>query len=90
MGLEVLEMVMAIEEKFSIRVRDETLERLHTVGRMREEFVRRMVEAGARDTPLLRAQVWDGIVQVIYEHAGIAPKDVKPESRWVPDISESG
>jgi hypothetical protein len=90
MGLDVVEMVIAIEQKFRIRIPDETWGRLWTVGQTRDEFVRRMVEAGARDTSTLRAHVWDGIVQIIQQQMRIPPETVKPESRWVPDICRDG
>jgi len=90
MGLDVLELVMAMEGKFQVRIPDEAAARLLTVGQTRDELVRLLIEAGARDTPALRTRVWDGMVEIIKDQMGIAPQDVSPEARWVPDISDSG
>lgn len=90
MGLDVLEMAMAIEKKFQIRIPDETWARLRTVGETHDEVVRILQSRGAHDVPELRATIWDGITRIIEKHMGIPVDEVRPDSRWYPDIAPGG
>jgi acyl carrier protein len=90
MGLDIVEMVIAIEQRFQLRFPDELATRLLTVGQTRDEVVRVLVARGKLDTALLRASVWDALVQIIVEQMRLEPEDIRPESRWIPDISDTG
>ena len=90
MGLESVEIVMAIEDHFGVSIPDEQASRIITVRDMQDEVVRLLVLRGQADTPQLRDQVYNDIVQITAEQMGMDPFLIKPDSTWVGDITTHG
>jgi len=90
MGLDTVEILMEIEERFNVSVPDDLAGGIETVGQMRDEVVRLLVAAGREESAELRQEVWDGIVAATAEVMVMDPALIRPESTWVGDITKYG
>jgi hypothetical protein len=73
MGLDIVELVMAVEEGFGIDIADEEAERIVTVGDLRDAILRRL----KNPDPF---RVWDALCEMIAESAGVLRTQIKPET----------
>ncbi len=84
MGLDIVEMVMAVEDEFGIEIPNDEAEQSTTVALL-FECVRRRVEpnvpAGNFSGPL-----WDRYVTVVGRALGFAPEQLRPSARFVQDL----
>jgi uncharacterized membrane protein len=90
MGLEGVELVMAAESEFGIRITDEAAQRVRTVGEF-HDLVRSLVEMEGR--PELRARtdldqhLWSRVQILASTHGyGVPPAKVTRETRFVEDL----
>jgi acyl carrier protein len=80
MGLDIVEMVMAVERTFGFEIPDTDAGKLRTVGDL-HTYIREHV-TGAADDP----ELWERLVDVIARESG-APRDrIRPESSFVEDL----
>lgn len=90
MGLEMVELVMDIEDRFGVDILDHQASTIETVGQMQDVIVELLIAKGQADRPELRDEVWHGIVEIVADQMGIDRSQIKPESRWVGDITKDG
>ncbi len=77
MGLDSVEIVMAIEDEFGITIPDEQAQDCHTVG----ELIEIVWSIGPSDDRSYR-EVKNRIRSMVAEQMGLRLRDVRPESTW--------
>lgn len=90
MGLETVEILMEIEDEFSISIPDQLASRSLTVGDTHRLIVDMLVAKGAVRSPMLETDAWERLVKIVTDYTGIKLEAVRPESRWIPDITKYG
>jgi hypothetical protein len=90
MGLDLVEIVMEIEDEFQISIPDDVAQNMLTVGDTFRDVVDMLVAKGSAHTPELEAHVWRRLVVIVSEQMQMDPEEIKPESRWIPDITDTG
>jgi hypothetical protein len=84
MGLDIVEMVMAVEDEFGIEIPNEEAEQSTTVGLL-FECVRRRVEPDA-PAGSFTGPAWDRYLAVVARELGFAPEQLRPSARFVQDL----
>jgi acyl carrier protein len=84
MGLDTVELVIAVEETFVIEIPDAEAERLYAVGLLHSFIVSEMGRLGrpAVDPERIYATLRD----LICKHLGVKPEAVVPEAEFVRDL----
>jgi hypothetical protein len=90
MGLDTLEILMDVEDEFHISIPDQIASNSITVGDTHRVIVGMLVEKGAVRSPELEADVWRRLVIIVSEQMRMKPQAIRPESRWIPDITKYG
>ena len=90
MGLDTVEILMEIEDEFGISVPDQVASNSLTVGDTHRIIVDMLVAKGAVRSAELEADAWQRLVTIVTEQMRIEPEIVRPESRWIPDITKYG
>jgi acyl carrier protein len=85
MGLDTVEIVIAVEEEFAIEIPDSEADKMERVGDM-HSFVVRMLQQCAEPTVVDEAQVWDRLREIIVEQLGVRPEDVTPTAHFIHDL----
>ncbi len=87
MGLDSVELVMAIEKEFDIEIPDEKAAKLDTVGKL-YQYVIENYNTVPSDTERLtfEAEVWERVKKVIVYQLGIKPEQVTKEASFVYDL----
>jgi hypothetical protein len=49
-----------------------------------------LVAKGRERSAELEQEVWNGLIRIVTEQMGIKPEVVRPESRWIGDITKHG
>jgi len=83
MGLDSVELVMAIEEEFDIDIPDGDAEKIQTVGDMQRqvlETLRQLGETPDADSGLSKLR------KITVNQIGVRPEQVRPEARWIEDL----
>lgn len=83
MGLDTVELVMAVEEEFGIEIPNEVAMRLVSVGGMQDYIVQTLQ---ARSTPVDEQDVWTRLRAPIVYQLGVRPDEVKREAEFVRDL----
>ncbi len=81
---------MEIEDEFDISIPDQVASNTLTVGDTHRVIVDMLVAKGAVPSPELETDAWQRLVKIVTEQMGVKPEDVRPESRWIPDITKYG
>jgi acyl carrier protein len=87
MGLDTVELVMAIEEEFGMQIPNEEAAGLETVGKL-SSYVQRRLERD-RGRPLdgrERAAVWERVKAIVVEQLGVEPERVTEDADIVRDL----
>lgn len=84
MGLDTVELLIAVEKRFSITVPNEIAARLSTVGQMHQFVVEQLQQKGSLG--LGRDEVYVILTDVICHHLGVDREDVTPEAHFVYDL----
>ena len=84
MGLESVEIVMAVEEEFGIRIPDERAAELATVGDMLDFVLIALRQRG--DEPDETA-IWEHLRAVIVDQIGVPLEDVTRNARFIEDLN---
>jgi hypothetical protein len=90
MGLQTLEIVMDVEKHFGISVPDEAASNCITVADFRKVIVDMLVEKGRAHSEELEAEVLRDLIKISAEVTGNDPATIRPESRWVGDVTKYG
>ena len=83
MGLESVEIVMAVEEEFGIRIPDERAAELATVGDMLD-FV--LIALRQRGEVPDETAIWEHLRAVIVDQIGVPLEDVTRNARFIQDL----
>ena len=84
MGLDTVDLVMAVEEHFQIEIPDEIAATLETVG-----LLHKFVVVQIQRRSLLRvdeAAVFSELKEIICDQAGVLPDEVVPNAYFVKDL----
>lgn len=90
MGLDTVEILMEVEEDFGISVPDSVASNCITVRDLQVVIIDLLVAKGRERWPELEQEVWMGLVTIVTEQMGMDTEAVRPESRWVGDITKYG
>jgi acyl carrier protein len=84
MGLQLVQLVMAVEESFDIEIPDAEAEKLITVGSLHAFVLSELNRVGrpAMDP----ADVYSDLRKLICEHLGAKPETVLPDAQFVRDL----
>jgi acyl carrier protein len=83
MGLDTVELVMAIEEEFRIEIQDSIAARLGVLGDMQDFIVIALRQRG--ETPD-ESQVWQRLSSVVVAQLGVRPEEVTRSAHVVKDL----
>ncbi|HKO89408.1 MAG TPA: hypothetical protein VJU83_12945 [Burkholderiales bacterium] len=84
MGLDTVELVLAVEDIFQIDIPNTAAEQLDTVGKL-HAFV--VAELQRLDRPNVHpAIVFDELRTIICYQLGVKPEEVVPDARFVQDL----
>ena len=84
MGLDTVELVMAIEEGFALEIPDDKAEQLFTVGDMHAFLVSELRRLGRSD--LDEVGIFHMMRDIICRQAGVQPDEVVPSASFVKDL----
>ena len=94
MGLDTVELLMAVEETFQISFSNEEAAKICTVGDFYDGILKKL-EAPSSNNPLSnipqkkhwnKDEVWEGLRSVIVHQLGVKPEEVIKEARIVRDL----
>jgi len=84
MGLDTVELVMAIEEVFSIEIPNADAARLGVLGDMQDYIVRALRQRGEKPD---ESQVWQRLTAVVVAQLGVRPQEVTRSAHIVKDLN---
>jgi acyl carrier protein len=85
MGLDAVEMVMAIEEEFDINIPDEEAGNFDTVGKLYRHIVDVLYQSGCSGQ-VDESEVWERMKDVIVSQLGVRPELVTEDASFVADL----
>lgn len=88
MGLDIVELFIAVETEFDVEIPDADASRLLTVGELYAYVLRLLYGAKARSmigTPAGN-EVWTRLVRVVEKETGAALHEITPEASFVEDL----
>ena len=83
MGLDTVELVMAIEEEFSIEIPNSHAADLGVLGEMHAYILKALWQRG--ETPD-ESEVWEKLKAIVIDQLGVSPLDVVPSAHVVRDL----
>ncbi len=83
MGLDTVELVMAIEEEFGFEIPNEQAARMFTIGHMHAYLV---AELGKSGRPVNEGDVFARMRDVICRQTGVKAHEVVPNASFVDDL----
>jgi acyl carrier protein len=83
MGLDTVELVLAVEEEFELEIPDAAAEKMFTVGDM-HAFLVSELKARRRDCD--DTDVFERMRTIIVRQLGVSPDEVVPSARFVKDL----
>jgi hypothetical protein len=90
MGLETVEIIMEIEDRFHVSIPDKIASTCNTVSDLQRELSTLLQQQGRQPSQALEHEIYDGIVAVIVKQTRIPASKIRPESRWIGDITRYG
>jgi acyl carrier protein len=84
MGLDTVELVMAVEDWFEITIPDEVAQKLFTVGDLHGFVVSELTRIGRFGGD--SARVYEQLKEIIVRQLGVRPEEVVPGARFVRDL----
>ena len=87
MGLDILEMVLALEKEFQVRLPDEELRSIRTVGEVYDCLVRHLPPDGSpRRGGAYEGALWERYLDVIEHETGVDRRRLRPTATFVHDL----
>jgi len=86
MGLDGVELIMDVEKRFDIRLTDEEVGNIRTVGELTDLVCSHLNRYHRSFHPLDPQAVLDEIRELTSEQLGVALDRVRPESNFVRDL----
>jgi hypothetical protein len=87
MGLDILEMVMALEKEFQVRLPDEELRSIRTVGEVYESILRHLPpEQLPSSGTAYEGALWERYLDVIERDTGVDRRRLRPAATFVWDL----
>ncbi len=87
MGLDAVELVMAIEEEFDISIPDEEAANLDTVGKLYRYILDILYLNNSGTTGQIdESDVWERTKDVIVSQLGVRPEQVTEDANFVSDL----
>jgi acyl carrier protein len=83
MGLDTVELVMAVEEEFELEIPNVAAEKMITVGEMHAFLVAELKRLGRESDA---AEVFERMRAIIVRQLGVSPDEVVPNARFVKDL----
>jgi acyl carrier protein len=83
MGLDTVELVMAIEEEFSIEIANGEAANLAVLGEMHNYILKALRQRGESPDP---AELWERLKAIVIDQLGVLPKDVVPSAHVIRDL----
>ena len=83
MGLDTIELVMAIEEEFAITISDDAAAKLGRLGEIRDHVLLALNERGETPDP---SAVWERIKAIMRRDHGVRDRDMTPDTHVVDDL----
>jgi len=83
MGLDGVELVMAVEAEFSLQIDDSEAEKLLRVGDLFQFVLQTLRQRGET---VDEAAVWAKVKQLVVEQLGVKPEHVIPSARFIEDL----
>lgn len=83
MGLDTVELLMAVEEEFSLEVNNEEAAQLATCGSLADYVVKQLRARGDTRT---EDEVWTQVKKIIVEQLGVKPDEVTREAKFYEDL----
>jgi hypothetical protein len=90
MGLETVEIVMDVEDHFGISVPDEVASKCETAADLQKVIIDLLVAKGRPRSAELESEVFRDLVKISADVTGNDPATIRPESRWVGDVTKYG
>ena len=90
MGLETVEILMEVEDRFGVSVPDEVASNCVTVADLQRVLVDLLVRKGRARSADLDDEVYRDLVRIIVDQTGLKASEVRPESKWVGDVTDYG
>ena len=84
MGLDTVELVMAVEEEFAIEIPNAEAGSMERVGDMNAFVVRTLRERA--ESVVDDAHVWVRLREIIVEQLGVRPEEVTPTAHFIRDL----
>lgn len=81
MGLDIVEIILATEDKFKVSIADAEASKISTVGQLHQLILSKIEPSFFTDQ-----QVWDELCSILYEQVRIRKEKIFPESRFVEDL----
>ena len=83
MGLDTVEIVMAVEAEFGLKIPNSATETMLSVGDMHDYVVAALRQRGE---PVDEADAWKRIVEIVVDQLGVKPGEVTPSAQFVRDL----
>jgi acyl carrier protein len=83
MGLDTVELIMAIEEHCGIEIPDQDAERLVTVGDIHQFVLHALRQRGSA---AIEADVYSQVREIVCHQLGVKPEQVVPNASIVDDL----
>lgn len=83
MGLDTVELLISIEDEFSIEFPNEDAARLGVLGDMQDYIVQALRERGESPDESL---IWQRLTQVVVKQLGVRPEEVTRSAHVVKDL----
>jgi len=83
MGLDTVELIMAVEDRFGIDISDQEAERLVTVGLLHQCVVDELTRRGSAVEP---QRLYEELRALICEQLGVPPEQVVPGAHFIDDL----
>jgi len=87
MGLDTVELIMAVEEEFGLEISDDEGAKMERVGDMLHFVLYKLRERGE---VIEDEVIWSRLKTLIVEQLGVKPEHVVPTARFIPDLSTHG
>jgi len=84
MGMDTVELVMDVEHKFDIDIKDEDAEKVLTVQQLCDYNIDHAFEEDEKDTK--SGEVFEFVKETLMERFNVPEKDITLEARFIEDL----